>query len=226
MGGHNCHVSASPPSTIELAALAVSVLALVISAITLWWTALRSGTVKMTRPTTICLDHNGLDPSQNNNKVFLRTLLFATSKRGRVIESLHVSLSRNETRQNFSIWVYGSERLQRGSGLFVSESGVEANHHFLCPPDGSRFEFLAGAYRLDVYCQVLGDRRRTHLFSQTIRVSESEARALQKPRTGLYFDWSPDSGEYLSHVRTSDLPPGAEDYFPELLQEDAQKEHE
>jgi hypothetical protein len=31
-------------------------------------------------------------------KVFLRTLLFATSKRGRVIESMHVALSRNETR--------------------------------------------------------------------------------------------------------------------------------
>jgi hypothetical protein len=64
-------------------------------------------------------------------KVFLRTLLFLTSKRGRVIECMYVALSRNETRQNFNIWVYGAEKkLVRGSGLFVGETGVEANHHF------------------------------------------------------------------------------------------------
>jgi hypothetical protein len=64
-------------------------------------------------------------------KVFLRTLLFSTSKRGRVIESMHVALSRNETHQNFNIWVYGDEKLVRGSGLFVGETGVAATHHFL-----------------------------------------------------------------------------------------------
>ena len=36
---------------------------------------------------------------------FLRTLLFSTSKRGLVIESMHVALARNETHQNFNIWV-------------------------------------------------------------------------------------------------------------------------
>jgi hypothetical protein len=44
---------------------------------------------------------------------------------------MYVALSRNETRQNFNIWVYGAEKkLVRGSGLFVGETGVEANHHF------------------------------------------------------------------------------------------------
>jgi hypothetical protein len=40
-------------------------------------------------------------------KVFLRTLLFSTSKRGQTVESLHVKLQRGESRQSFSIWVYG-----------------------------------------------------------------------------------------------------------------------
>jgi hypothetical protein len=61
-------------------------------------------------------------------KVYLRTLLFSTSKRGRVVESMHVALSRNEMHQNFNIWVYGErEKLVRGSGLFIGETGIAAN---------------------------------------------------------------------------------------------------
>lgn len=78
-------------------------------------------------------------------KVYLRTLLFSTSKRGRVIECMWVALSRNETRQNFNVWVYGDEKLVRGSGLFVGEAGVEANHHFLAPRDENSFRFAEGA---------------------------------------------------------------------------------
>ena len=59
-------------------------------------------------------------------KNYLRSLLFSTSRRGRIIESMHVALSRNETHQNFNIWVHGDEKLVRGSGLFVGESGVAA----------------------------------------------------------------------------------------------------
>lgn len=72
-------------------------------------------------------------------------LLFSTSKRGRVIESMHVKLSRNETHQNFNIWVHGDEKLVRGSGLYVGETGVAANHHFLAPRDNNGFQFGEGA---------------------------------------------------------------------------------
>src|SRR5579862_7874181 len=101
--------------------LSISVLALAVSASTAWLTLLRRGVVKMTRPTVIFF---GPDRPRSPDdpplpKVYLRTLLFATSKRGRVIESMHVSLARNETHQNFNIWVYGErEKLVRGSGLF------------------------------------------------------------------------------------------------------------
>lgn len=109
--------------------ITISALALGISSLTAWLTLFRRGTVKMTQPTVI---YFGPDAPRSNSappKVFLRTLLFATSKRGRIIESMHVALSRNETHQNFSVWVYGDERLVRGSGLFVGEAGVAANHH-------------------------------------------------------------------------------------------------
>jgi hypothetical protein len=182
------------------ASLTISVLALSISGVTAWLTLFRRGTVKMTQPTVIFF---GPDPARSGEplpKVFLRTLLFSTSKRGRVIESMHVALWRNETHQNFNIWVYGDEKLVRGSGLFVGETGVAANHHFLVPSDGSLFRFIAGHYRLAVFAKLLGDRRPIQLFSQALEISREIGTMLEEPHTGLYFDWGPDSSRYLPHI--------------------------
>jgi hypothetical protein len=116
-------------------------------------------------------------------KVYLRTLLFSTSQRGRVIQSMHVALLRNETRQNF--WVYGEERLARGSGLFVGETGVVANHHFLTPQDANSFRFTEGHYQLEVFAHLLGDQKPTKLFSQALEISRELATALAGPKAGL-----------------------------------------
>ena len=93
--------------------ITVSVVALAVSSVTAWLTLFRRGTVKMTQPTVIFF---GPDTPRLHNepalpKIYLRTLLFSTAKRGRVIESMHVALSRNETHQNFNIWVYGDDKL-------------------------------------------------------------------------------------------------------------------
>jgi probable addiction module antidote protein len=138
---------------IDPIALTLSALALVISATTAWLTLFRRGTLKMTQPTVVFF---GPDTPRSRDhpalpKVFLRTLLFSTSKRGRVIENMYVALSRNETHQNFNIWVYGDgDKLVKGSGLFVGETGVAANHHFLAPRDASSFRFIGGQYRIEV----------------------------------------------------------------------------
>jgi len=130
---------------------------------------------------------------------------------------MHVSLSRNETHQNFSIWVYGErEKLVRGSGLFVGETGVAANHHFLIPKDGSSFRFTEGHYRLEVFAHLLGDPKATRLFIQTLDISHEIASALEEPNTGLYFDWGPDSSRYLPHIDKRPLSPDPEKFL-ELL---------
>jgi hypothetical protein len=180
----------------------ISILALVISAITAWLTLFRRGSVKMTQPTIIFF---GPDSSRSRSdiplpKVYLRTLLFSTSKRGRIVESMHVTLSRNETQQNFNIWVHGDEKLVRGSGLFVGETGVASNHHFLTPKDGSSFRFIEGHYKLDVFARLLGAKKKTLLFSQTLDVPREIAVQLEEPGVGLYFDWGPDSSRYIPHI--------------------------
>ncbi len=199
----------------------ISMFALAVSFVTAWLTFFRRGTVKMTQPTVIFF---GPDPpdrqGQINQKVFLRTLLFATSKRGRIIESMHVSLSRNEAHQNFNIWTYGERNdLVRGSGLFVGETGVAVNHHFLTPKDTTSFRFAAGHYKLDVYAHLLGDKSRTLLFSQMLEVTGEDANALKDPRAGLYFDWGPDASRYLSHVDRRQPMTAPDDTFRELLRD-------
>jgi hypothetical protein len=126
---------------------------------------------------------------------------------------MYVALSRNETRQNFNIWVYGNEKLVRGSGLFVGETGVEANHHFLIPRDGSAFRFSEGRYRLEVFAKLLGDREQTLLFSQMLDIPREIASLLENPSAGLYFDWGPDSSRYLLYVDEKPKLPAPESFL-------------
>jgi hypothetical protein len=201
---------------IDPVSLVISIISLAVSATTAWLTLFRRGTVKMTQPTVIFF---GPDTPRSPHdtplpKIYLRTLLFATSKRGRVVESMHVALSRNETHQNFNIWVYGERgKLVRGSGLFVGETGVAADHHFLTPHDGNAFRFTEGHYRLDVFANLLSDPKPMRLFSQALDVSHDIATALQEKTAGLYFDWGPDSSRYLSHVEKRPPSPNAGDFL-------------
>ena len=191
-----------------LLATATSVVALVISASTAWLTLFRRGTVKMTRPSVIFFGPDG-PVNDRKPKVYIRTLLYATSKSGRIIESMYVSLRRNESKQNFSIWVYGDERLVRGSGLYVGECGVNTNHHFLAPRDMNHFSFLEGTYSIEVFAKLLGGKRTLLLFSEDLSISAAFASALDSSDRGLYFDWGPDAKSYTSHMdeRKSSISP-------------------
>jgi hypothetical protein len=196
-------------------ATTLSILALSISSITAWLTLFRRGSVKMTQPTVIFF---GPDTPRSPEqaalpKVFLRTLLFSTSKRGRIVENIHVSLTRNETSQNFNIWVYGDDKLVRGSGLFVGETGVAANHHFLAPMDGTSFHFTEGTYTLEVFARLLGDKSPLRLFQQKLVIDRETANALKQPGAGLYFDWGPDSARYITHVETRRAPAEPDEFL-------------
>jgi hypothetical protein len=130
---------------------------------------------------------------------------------------MYVALSRNETRQNFSVWVYGvDKKLVRGSGLFVGETGVEANHHFLTPRDDNSFRFTEGRYTLEVFARLIEDSGHIRLFSQTLKISPETAAGLVKPHAGVYFDWGPDSSRYLPHLETRPPSPEPEGFLGAL----------
>ena len=152
----------------------------------------------MTQPTIIFF---GPDGTSGPPKVFLRTLLFSTAKKGQIVENMYVKLQRGETTQNFNIWVYGDkDSLARGSGIFVSREGIASNHHFLLPKDGTVYEFLPGEYVFTVFASLLGKKRPVLLLTQRLYLSKEFADELNKEKSGIYFDWGPDSKSYHSHL--------------------------
>ena len=195
----------------EWIAVGVSFFALAVSALTAWLTLFQRGRLRMTQPTVVFFGPDGgARPDERRRlKVFLRTLLYSTSRRGQTIESLHVNLQRGESRQNFSIWVYGDDRLTRGSGLFIPKEGVACNHRFLLPEDGTGFAFLAGDYVLRVYAKEVDGIAPIELAMIRLRISESHAQELEDENAGIYFDWGPDQQSYQAHVekqRSKSLP--------------------
>jgi hypothetical protein len=180
----------------------ISAVALSVSAITAWLTFFRTGVLQMTQPTIIFFGRDGgsREGEKPGLKVFLRTLLFSTSRRGQILESLHLNLQRGESSQNFSIWVYGDKPLARGSGLHIGFEGISCNHHFLLPKVRSDFRFLAGDYNLRVFGKRITDRIPRQLCHIRLHLSEGEAKELIDEEAGIYFDWSPDEQQYQSHV--------------------------
>lgn len=185
-----------------IVATAISLFALLISAITAWLTLFRKGTLMMTRPTVIFFGPDG-PPSQGAEvKIFLRTLLYSTAKRAQIMESMYVTLRRRESVQTFNIWVYGDTgRLLRGSGLRVSEDGLAANHHFVLPKDGTHFVFLPGEYVVEVYAVLVNSPQALLMSTIRLQLSQEQATAIANG-SGVYFDWGPDSKSYHAHIDT------------------------
>ena len=183
---------------IQIITITISALALVISALTAWFSLFHRGTIRMTQPTIIFFGPDGISGPP---KIFLRTLLFSTSRKGQIVENMYINLQRGESAQNFNIWVYGDkDTLARGSGLFVSREGIACNHHFLLPKDGTTYEFLPAEYGLKVFASLLGKKRPILLYIQNLNLSKEFADELNNEKSGVYFDWGPDSKSYHSHL--------------------------
>lgn len=155
----------------------------------------------MTQPTIIYLgpDVRSAD-GLVHPKVYLRALLYSTAKRGCIVENMFLRVHRGETTQVFNVWVYGEERLARGSGLFISDAGVVVNHHFLLPADRTRFAFLPGSYVVDILATVVGREIALPLGSIQVAISPEQSVELATTENGIYFDWSPDTASYHSHI--------------------------
>jgi integrase/recombinase XerD len=123
-----------------MASILISVVSLLLSLTVAWLTLFRRGNLGMTQPMLIGFLYENDQP-----KIFFRAMLYATGKRGHIIEALYLKVRRGESTQTFNFWMYGETKdLKIGSGLRVGEDGASFNHHFLPPKDVSSFAFLAG----------------------------------------------------------------------------------
>jgi hypothetical protein len=177
----------------------ISLIALSVSIYTFWLTRVRKGVIKMTRPTVIFFGPDGIGKEQK--KVFIRTLLYSTSERGKYVQNMFVRLHRAESIQNFNVWVYDDKGLVRGSGLFVNKSGIACNHHFLMPKDGTKYDFLSGEYLLEIFVETV-DEKPIKIFEQRLSLTANQQDEMSTKKVGTYFDWAPNSQSYFSHIDT------------------------
>jgi len=156
----------------------------------------------MTQPTVIYFGPDGGPKEGVERKVFLRTLLYSTAKRGQIIETMFVRLKRGESSRTLNIWAYGDgDKLLRGSGVYVGSAGFACNHHFLPPADTGHFEFLPGDYEMTVFAKIVGRKYPIKLNETRLTLTEQQANAVRTDDSGIYFDWGPDSQKYVPLVR-------------------------
>ena len=178
----------------------ISIIALAVSLFTLWFTILRRGSVRSTHPSFIALRYDFVDKFVAQAKIFLRTLLFSTGKRGLVIENLFLRVSEGERSEEFSFWGYGENDLVRGSGIFVPEIGVVTYHHFNPLHIEKLFWFTQGTYTLEFVAKVVGKKRLISLWTIQLDVPAGAYDTSIPRDRAIFFNWSPKERRYVASV--------------------------
>ncbi|HVZ17661.1 MAG TPA: hypothetical protein VG897_11120 [Terriglobales bacterium] len=179
----------------------VSVLSLGISATTMYFAWLRRGRLAMTKPALVFFGYDTVP--KPIPKIFLRTLLYSTSARGKMIESMYAKLNRGSSEQVFSFWGCGETNdISPGSGLYVGQSGVTMNHHFVLSVHHADYEFAPGRYTIHVFAKLAGADTPIELAQFDVALNEELAGALAS-RNGVLFELDPDTQSYRGHVSRS-----------------------
>lgn len=184
----------------EYAGPTASVLAIAISLFTLWYSVIRRGCVRSTHPSFVAFLYDFVGKDVPQAKIFLRSLLYSTGKRGQVVESLFLRVSESTRCAEFSFWGYGDKDLVRGSGLFVPETGLATNHHFYPIDSDELFLFSGGSYSLELVAKLVGQKRLSSLWKITLEVPVGTFDKSINQETTISFNWSPEQDRYVASV--------------------------
>lgn len=181
--------------------IAISVLALAVSITTAWLTLLRRGRLRMVQPGFVGFVW---DMPVGEPKIFLRAMLYATGKRGHIIESLYLKVECHGTEHLFAFWTFRQEnRMVTGGGLRVGEEGVSADLHFLPLKDAHSFQFLDGEYGISVWAKIVNRGSPFVISRFRLSLSEEQAEATQPNMVnGVFFNWQPEQGTYHSYIES------------------------
>lgn len=189
------------PSLKDVLTIGISGVSLAVSIYAVWVAQFNRGRLKMTRPTLLCLKR---EMPSGLPKIFLRTCLFTTGSKGRVIESMFLRVRHAYGTFTFDFWGHTETgRLTLGSGLYVGPGGVASDHHFNPRRDASvDFLYVAGDYQVDVFATIVGQKKpkllhRLNFFVDGIQSAE----LVQIPTREMYLVWNADTRSYDGHVR-------------------------
>jgi len=180
----------------EIISTIVAVIAIGISLFTAWVTILHRGTVCSTHPAFVAFRYDFVDKPVPQAKIFLRTLLFSTAKRGWVVENLFLRVSEGKRNEEFSFWGHGDKDLVRGSGMFVPENGVVTNHHFNPLHADTLFRFSHGRYKLELVAKLVGRKRLVSLWNINLDIPVGVFDNNIARETAVFFNWSAENNEY------------------------------
>jgi hypothetical protein len=153
----------------------------------------------MTKPVVVFFGFDAVP--KPTAKIFLRTLLYSTAVRGQVIEAMFARLVRDRGAQIFGFWGYGeTTQLSPGSGLYVGQTGLAVNHHFVLSVHEAPCEFTPGDYRVEVLARLVGKKRPAKLSEFSLSVTKENAAVLSR-RGGVLFELNPYSNGYVGHAR-------------------------
>lgn len=189
------------PSIKDVLSVVMSGISLAVSIYAVWVAQFNRGRLKMTRPTLLCLKRempNGLP------KIFLRTCLFTTGSKGRVIEGMFLRVRHSYGAFTFDFWGHTENgKLTLGSGLYVGPAGTASDHHFNPRQDASiDFLYVAGDYQVDVFATIVGRKKPKLLHRLSFSVDgEQSAELIQIPTREMYLVWNADTLSYDGHVR-------------------------
>lgn len=189
---------------IAIATIAAATVSTLLSAFTFWFVFLHRGRVRMTRPTLVFFGRDGDETGRS--KIFLRSSIFSTSKRGQIVENMYAKVDTPAGSHLFSFWAHRtdeSSRIVRGSGLAATENGIACDHHFLLPTCAEEFEFVPGGCTITVFAKLVDRACSVKLGSYVIELTEDHCLALRDRDVGIYFDLQPSvsgDGSYEPHV--------------------------
>lgn len=179
----------------EIIPIVLAVASLSLSLLTLWITQFRRGRLRMTQPTLLCLTR---EKPTGRPKIFLRTLLYTTASKGRVIETMFLRVHQPGGTYTFDFWGHTEGgKLTLGSGLFVGQTGIASDHHFN-PRHGSEgFLFINGHYRIEVFAVTVGSSTPKKLKEIHFDLDGQQAAELiQILDLELFLFWNSDRQNY------------------------------
>ena len=154
----------------DIVTISISVASLALSGFALWLVQFNRGRLKMMQPTLLCLkrEHPSMRP-----KIFVRTLLYTTGTKGRVIENMYLSVRHEYGTFIFDFWGHTEGgKLTLGSGLFVGSTGIASDHHFN-PREGLEdFLYVGGLYLIEVFATIVGRSKPEKLMELNFRCEE------------------------------------------------------
>lgn len=92
-------------------------------------------------------------------------------------------------------------KLTLGSGLFVGPTGIACDHHFN-PRRGSDFQYLDGAYRVEIFAVSVGKKQPKKLMEVAFTVDDGNAAQLGPIEdVALFLVWNTDAHGYDQNIQ-------------------------